>query len=39
VPHALGSTLTEEGYLPRIIGSRIDDLLDTFGAVCIEGSK
>jgi predicted AAA+ superfamily ATPase len=25
--------------LPRIIDSRVDSLLDTFGAVCIEGSK
>jgi predicted AAA+ superfamily ATPase len=31
--------LTEKGYLPRIIDSRIDNLLDTFGAVCVEGSK
>jgi predicted AAA+ superfamily ATPase len=31
--------LTEEGYLPRIIDRRIDDLLRAFGAVCIEGSK
>jgi predicted AAA+ superfamily ATPase len=31
--------LTEEGYLPRVLDTRIDDLLRAFGAVCVEGSK
>jgi predicted AAA+ superfamily ATPase len=31
--------LTKDGYLPRILDSRIDDLLKAFGAVCVEGTK
>ena len=32
-------TLTPAGYRPRIIDEHIDRMLNTFGAVCIEGPK
>jgi len=31
--------ITREGYLPRLVDSRIDRMLKTFGAVCIKGPK
>lgn len=31
--------LTPEGYRPRIVESRLDDMLRTFGAVCLEGPR
>lgn len=34
-----GSFLKPKGYLPRLIDSRLDFLLDTFGAVEVTGSK
>ncbi|MDR3136977.1 MAG: hypothetical protein LBU07_06195 [Coriobacteriales bacterium] len=31
--------LTKQGYLPRIIDTKVADYLDIFGAVSIEGPK
>jgi predicted AAA+ superfamily ATPase len=31
--------LTEDGYLPRLLDRRVQNLLKAFGAVCVEGSK
>lgn len=31
--------LTPDGYMPRLVDSELDLMLDTFGAVCIEGPK
>lgn len=32
-------TLTKPGYRPRLVDERVDLMLKTFGAVCIEGPK
>ena len=31
--------MKKEGYIPRIIDSKLDEYLSTFGAVCVEGPK
>ena len=31
--------MKKEDYIPRIIDSKLDEYLSTFGAVCVEGPK
>lgn len=32
-------TLTESGYLPRVVDDQLDSMLRTYGAVCVEGPR
>lgn len=32
-------SLTKAGYIPRIVDNRLSMMLDTFGAVCVEGPR
>ena len=31
--------MEKNDYLPRVIDARLDEYLQTFGAVCVEGPK